>query len=380
MKKHFNIHLIGLFGVLVAAGMIVLTVLAATGSFHYRKTELLIRTGSASKQYDGRPVTSSQWFLVSGTVIGEHELIVEPQGTQTEIGKSENVAAIRVVDSSGLDVTDQYEIQTEYGELEVQRRKLSFTSEGAEKIWDGNPLVQHEVDLTEGTLFYGAEWEAYEFTDPVNVGFYHNTFQIRITGPEGEDITENYDIERLFGDLTIRQGYLLVASGSTTKEYDGQELHNEECKIVEGSVAEGHKITLRAVGSIQAVGFCRNTIQAVVVDENGMDVTELYDITYNTGLLTITPRRLTIQTLDITRPYYSRAIENDWMLVGGSLLEGDELSVMTLQMSNEALYYEEIGSFDNTVLYYDIINKNDQKSRAGCYQIAFRYGTLLLTE
>lgn len=380
MKKHFSIHLIGLFGVLVAAGLILLTVLAATGSFHYRKTELLIRTGAAEKQYDGKALTNSQWFLVSGSVTKEHELIVEPQGSQTEIGKSENVASIRIVDSSGLDVTDQYVIKTEYGELEVKRRKLSFLSQSAEKIWDGKPLEQHEVELMEGTLFNGAEWEASDFNDPVNVGIYHNTYQIHIFDPEGEDITDNYDIERLFGDLKIRQGYLLIASGSATKEYDGQELHNEECSIVEGSVADGHKITIRAVGSIQEVGFCRNNIQAIIVDEKGMDVTDLYDITYNTGLLTVTPRRLTVQTLDITRPYYANAIGNDWVLVGGSLLEGDELSVTTLQSSNNGLYYGEIGTFDNTVLYYEITNKSDHKSIAGCYQISFLYGTLVLTE
>ena len=68
------------------------------------------------------------------------------------------------------------------------------------------------------------------------------------------------------------------------------------------------------------------------------------------------------------------------MLIGGSLLEGDELSVKTIQNSEDALYSDEIGTFDNSVVYYDIINKNDYMNRSGCYQIAFLYGTLILTE
>ncbi len=380
MKKHFSLNLIGFFGVLIAGVMVLLTILAATGSFHYRKTELVIRTGSSEKMYDGRPLTNPQWFLVSGQVADEHELIVEPTGSQTEIGKCANVATIRVVDTSGLDVTDQYVIDQEFGELEVLRAKLTFLSESAQKIYDGNPLSKHEVHMSEGHVYGDASWEAYDFTDPVNVGFYRNTYDIRIITGEGEDITDNYEIEKEFGELKIRQGYLLLASGSAQKEYDAKELSNPECKIVEGSVAPGHKMTMRAVGSIQEVGFCRNTIQAVIVDETGMDVTELYDITYNMGLLTITPRRLTVQTLDITRPYYSRPVEGDWTIVGGSLLEGDELSITTLQSTEDSYYDGEIGTFDNTVLYYDIYNNKDHMSRSGCYQISFRFGKLVMTE
>ena len=377
MKKHFSLNLIGFFGVLVAIGLVFLTVLAATGSFHYRKTVLNIRTGAASKMYDGKPLTSSQWYLVSGQVAGEHELIVEPGGSQTEIGKCDNVAAIRVVDSSGLDVTDQYEIVPEFGELEVLRAKLSFISESAEKIWDGKPLTNENVRLVSGRVYDGANWEAYEYASVTDVGKYHNTY---VTDPDGVDITDMYDIEQEFGDLTVRQGYLLLASGSSTKEYDGKELTNDECQIVEGSVAKGHTLHMKAIGSIQEVGFSRNTIQATIVNADGMDVTDLYDITLNTGLLTVMPRRLTIQTMDITRPYYAVSLENDWMLIGGSLLEGDELSVTTLQSSDMMKYSGEIGTFDNTVLYYDITNSEDHSSRTGCYQIAFQYGTLILTE
>ena len=380
MKKHFSINMLGFCGVLVAGVMVFLTILAATGSFHYRKTVLNIRTGAAVKMYDGKPLTSSQWFLVSGEVAGEHELIVEPCGIQTEIGKSENAATIRVVDTSGLDVSDQYEIVPEFGVLEVIRTKLSFISESAEKIWDGKPLTNESVRLIDGSVYDGAQWEAYEYASPTDVGKYHNTFKIIITDSEGEDITDKYESEREYGDLTIRQGRLVLASGSGTKEYDGKELRNDECKILEGSVAEGHKLDMRASGVIQEVGFSRNTIQATIVNADGMDVTDLYDITYETGLLTITPRRLTVQTKNITRPYYSRPVADDWVLVGGSLLDGDELSVSTLQTSDASNYEGEIGTFDNTVLFYDIINTNDNKSRAGCYQVAFQYGTLILTE
>ena len=136
---------------------------------------------------------------------------------------------------------------------------------------------------------------------------------------------------------------------------------------------------MQAVGSIREVGFCRNTIQATITDEDGKDVTNLYDITLNTGLLTITPRRLTVRTHDITRPYYDPPIQDDWSLVGGTLLEGDELRIVTRQQNNTG-YDEEIGTFDNTESYYEIHNSKNYKDKTGCYQISFLYGTLVLTD
>lgn len=379
MKKHFSFNLIGFIGVLTAVVLIFLTILAATGSFHYRKTELVIRTGSAEKTYDGTPLTSSRWFLVSGTLAEEHELVVETRGSQTEIGKSDNVAMVKVVDSSGLDVSDQYTIKAEYGDLTVERRKLTFVSEDAEKIWDGTPLIQHKVYLINGRVYGDNTWEAYEFNEPTRVGTYQNTYQVRITDSEGQDVSDNYEIELTFGQLTIRQGYLVIASGSEIKEYDGEDLVNTDCHIEEGGIAEGHNLQMQAVGRVQEVGFCKNTIQVSITDQDGMDVTELYDITLNTGLLTVIPRRLTVQTMDVTRPYYDKAIEDDWSLVGGTLLEGDELKVSTRQQSTYE-YDEEIGTFDNTVLYYEIYNSKTHKNKTACYQISFQYGTLVLTE
>lgn len=379
MKKHFSLNLIAFCGVLITVGLVFLTILAATGSFHYRKTELTIRTGSAEKKYDGRPLTNTKWFLVSGEVAKEHELIVEPRGSQTVIGKSENVASIRVVDSSGLDVTDQYDIQTEYGELEVLRRKVVFQSASAEKVWDGLPLSQHAVYLAEGKIYDEGEWRAYDFASPDKVGTYQNTYEISITNSVGEDLSDNYEIVCEYGELTIRQGTLLLASGSASKEYDGEELSNDECRIVRGSVAEGHRLEMQAIGVVKEVGFSENTIQAKVLDSDGKDVTSLYDITYNTGLLTVTPRRLTIQTMDVTRPYYEKPIEDDWALVGGSLLDGDVLEVMTFQSYVNG-YEDQVGTFDNTVLHYYIRDAQGYSSKTGCYQVSFQYGKVILTE
>ena len=51
--KHISVFTIGACAVALTVGLVLMTVLVATGSFRYRKMKLVIQTGSASKMYDG---------------------------------------------------------------------------------------------------------------------------------------------------------------------------------------------------------------------------------------------------------------------------------------------------------------------------------------
>ncbi len=378
MKKHFSVYLIGICGVVLTMGLIVMTVIAATGSFRYRRTKLVIKTGSANKMYDGRPLVSSAWSLVSGKLSDEHELVVQTTGSQIDVGKSENYASVKIVDTSGLEVTDQYDIEILYGDLEVNRRKLCFRSSDETKIWDGIPFSVREgsVQLISGRISVSESWEVYGFQTPTDVGTYSNTYQIRIVNADQEDITDNYEIEYECGTLTIQYGYLVLSSDSASKVYDGENLTDDRCRIVDGKVAAGHKLEMHATGSIWQVGLCRNEISVKITDDFGEDVTKMYSISFDPGLLTVTPRKLVIQTLDVTRPYSDTPIQDDWVLVAGELVNGDVLSVMTQQQSQ---YNDGTGMFDNTVSYYTV-RSGSYYDVSNCYQVSCRYGRLILTE
>lgn len=378
MKKHFSVYLIGICGVVLTMGLIVLTIIASTGSFRYRKTELVIKTGSANKMYDGKALTSSTWSLVSGKLSDEHELVVETRGSQTDVGKSENYASVTIIDTSGLDVTDQYDIDLQYGELEVNRRKLCFRSGDASKIWNGIPfqIGKDSVQLISGRISSSEIWEAYGFQSPVEVGVYSNTYQIRVTNGNNEDITDNYEIEYECGTLTIQYGDLVISSDSASKVYDGTELVEDRCRVEAGEVAAGHKLEMSTTGSIWQVGLCRNEIVVKITDQFGEDVTNMYNITYDPGILTVTPRKLVIQTSDVTRSIDDDAVMDDWALIAGELVSGDSLDVVTRQQSTYSL---NTGSYDNTISYYTIRN-DSYRDVSNCYQVSYYYGRLILTE
>ncbi|MBO4652999.1 MAG: hypothetical protein J5649_06765 [Lachnospiraceae bacterium] len=376
MKKHISVFTVGACAVALTVGLVLMTLLVASGSFRYRKTKLVIQTGSASKTYDGNPLESKVWHILSGEVSKEHELTVEVKGQQTVVGTSENIAKVIVRDSAGKDVTDQYDIEMKYGTLEILRRKLTFTSESGWKVYNGTPLVVETVNLSGGHLSSGETFEAYDFADPTEPGKHLNTFRVRIMDAYGEEITDNYDVSCEPGELLVMYGQLVVTTASDSKEYDGTPLTNLRYDIKSGSINPGHRTEVTVTGSLTLAGISNNTIRFEIYDAAGTNITDLYKIDYELGLLTVTPRKLVVRTKDVVRPYYDTVIKNDWELVAGELLPGDTLEVLTMQQLSG--YYDP-GTYDNTVYSYTLRNQN-YWDISDCYAIYCQTGVYVLTE
>lgn len=376
MKKHITVFTVGACAVALTVGLVIMTVLVATGSFRYRKTKLIIQTGSASKVFDGTALESKTWNILSGKLSKEHELEVKVKGQQTVVGKSENVAEVVIRDSSGMDVTDEYDIEMKYGELEVIRRKLTFSSESGWKVYDGRSFSNENARLSAGHLASGEIWEAYDFAQPSQAGKHTNSFLVRITNSSDEDVTSNYDITYDPGELTIMFGELVIVTGSDSKEYDGTPLSCDTCYVKSGTLYMGHHMDVTPLGSITMAGLCNNNVRLKIVDSSGGEVTDLYMINYELGTLTITPRKLYIRTNDVTRPYYDVPVPNDWEFLSGNLLEGDKLTVVTDQQVQRE---SRPGTYDNLVYGYTLKNA-DGWDVSDCYQVFAQYGVYILTD
>ncbi|MBQ6660622.1 MAG: hypothetical protein IJM57_04245 [Lachnospiraceae bacterium] len=376
MKKNSTIRLVGLIVVMLAVGLTVFTAIIATGSFRMRQTKLVITTGAASKEYDGAPLKSNTWKLVSGKLGKEHSMEVSVVGSQTEVGKGKNIAVVTITDTSGLDVTDQYDIQLEAGDLIVERSRLVFASESDEKVYDGTPLQCTVAYLKNGYLRRNATWEVDEFTSMSDVGVTQNRFVARVLDIDGNDITSNYTIEYEYGTLTVQCGSITITSPSQSKEYDGTPLAVDMCTIEKGSLLPGHTMEAHSLGTITTVGIVSNRIEVKICDENGEDVTNLYEVIDQPGELIVMPRYLILQTLDVTRPYYETPYAEDWKIIGGELADGDKLTVSTAQ--GAGIYWEP-GTYENTVAFSKIYNESGVLVTS-CYQLVFQTGTVVLTE
>lgn len=81
--------------------------------------EIVFRSRSAQKPYDGTALTDDFWQIDSGELKDGHSVDVTFYGTQTRIGTSKNIFKVKIYDENGKDVTRDYMIIYDYGFLTV---------------------------------------------------------------------------------------------------------------------------------------------------------------------------------------------------------------------------------------------------------------------
>ena len=131
----------------------------------------------------------------------------------------------------------------------------------------------------------GAYVMAKEVGDAV-VSFYSGSR--KLSGPEefvisdekGRSITSYLNVVSKSADIKVTARELTIEAGTTVKNDDGMALTNDDYKITNGSLMDGHKVDHVVFnGSQTGAGECSNQITSVtIIDENGKDVTALYNI------------------------------------------------------------------------------------------------------
>lgn len=258
------------------------------GTLEILPREIVLSTPSAEKEYDGSPLTAGGTELVSGSTAAGHTLHAEATGSRTEVGSSPNTAAVRVTDAGGRDVTLNYAVTVREGTLTVSPVAVSVLTFSEMKVYDGTPLACEEYTvsgLLEGDTFH-AELPARQ----TNVGQCENFISgCFVLDANGNDVTDRYEFEFHYGELTVTPRVVAVRSADASKVYDGTPLTCEEWEIVSVTQpADGHEVLAEISGTITEVGEVPNTVaQVQVLDENGGDVTFNYEIRTEEGRLVV---------------------------------------------------------------------------------------------
>ncbi len=318
--------------VLIASSLMIALIigLAEFGFVNIRAIDLIIETESAAKIYDGKPLIGGAYKLVHGNLEPGHTLKVTSQSSQTEVGNSLNVMKFVIYDSSGSDVTDQYNIKQQYGTLTVSLREVSLRTHSAAKVYDGSPLSDPEIDVI-GARKLALNHTAYivsplEITD---VGEIANNGKIKVFDENGLDVTSQYVLNVEEGTLRVDPKQITIKTGAASKVYDGTPLVNGNWEIISGSLLPGHKIEAHCIGSITEAGEAENEASVNIFDSYGIDVTKQYRINMNLGKLTVTRRNLYITTSSSEKIYDGTALKSEaWEITSGTLEPGDKIEVV----------------------------------------------------
>ena len=97
------------------------------GTLTVTPRKITIKSASATKNYDGTPLSTSDWSFEAGSLCEGQQIEVKTSGTQTAVGSSENVIVYVLIyeTQNGVqrDVSGNYEIACYYGELNVRPPK-----------------------------------------------------------------------------------------------------------------------------------------------------------------------------------------------------------------------------------------------------------------
>lgn len=353
---------------------------ATTFVAHFRK-ELVIRTISDEKVYDGQPLTAKHagyTYSPSALAVGD-KLEVELNGSQTNVGKSYNTVASVKVMRGDRNVTSEYQWRKEEnGILKVKKRDVTLLSANADKTYDGIPLTKKVVNIKAGSFADGEGIKAYDVTgSQLNVGHCDNKYTYEL---KDNTNAANYNIITEYGQLTVKQDNreITVTAESYKREYDGTAIEypkysvSGEEVLTAGAKAAGHylDVVVASKGGKQVgVGKTANEVKVCrVLDRDGNDVSANYNLKTVDGTLEVTPRKITLTSASAWKYYDGKPLTAKTVEVtSGSFVTG------------EGAIYNVTGSQTNAdpepgknIFTY----KMDEHTVAANYDVTVKYGTL----
>ena len=310
----------------------------------YYTLPLTLTAGSAEKVYDGTPLTQPAFTaegLVNGDTAEKISLSMTAESTITNVGSVSNVIDRTTVQYDGGALPAYYTLTLQPGTLTVTRRGA-----GEKKV----KIIANSYTVEYDGRFHGANGYTTEYLAPghkvkklilaggrTDAGEYPGEFvpyDAAIVDANGNDVTHNYEITYVAGDLTITKRGLdpknpvIVRADNSEVEYDGQP--HGYVGHTASNLAEGHSVqSVESSFTATEAGYYETMIDvsdAVIVDAKGNDVTRNYAITYIFGNLRITKRgagerKVLIIARDNTveydgQPHGQNGIDTDYLAPG----------------------------------------------------------------
>jgi len=263
-------------------------------------TEVKVKSNDASFTYDGTEHTHNAYDvlwanngsprtdnklpngdLVTAVITGKVRDVKDTAPENNTIGK------ITITNAEGIDVTNCYSgIVKAAGKLTVNKKdsKITVTSKGANKAYDGNPLTNNNKTVTGETV--AGDEVVVEFTGSQTfVGTSDNKFTVKVM--RGSDnVTDNYTFgTHTFGKLTVKSAdqplaiadqYVRV-NGSITKGYLEQSVTGYVGNI-DFAIKSGTALTYDSTNEEYVAGTTEGdvvmTVTATAVNKGGDDTPE----------------------------------------------------------------------------------------------------------
>ena len=290
-----------------------------------------LTSASDSKKYDGTALTN-------GTVTASGDGFVDGQGatydvtgTITNVGETENTFTYKLND--GTDAKN-YTITTTEGKLEVtpNETEVIVTIKGntATKTYNGEEQSVTGYKVTSSNGLY--KESDIKFTGKATAkGTNTGTYKMDLKPADFENTSKNFSnvtFKVTDGSLTINKCLVTITAKNVTTVYNGKSPVVKDYTILRevsngdpvNTLPTGHEIDSYVTydSGVDAGVYERFSMDgAKIVDKNGDDVTNNYEISYGYGKLTINPRKVTLTSASDSKKYDGTALTNGTVTVSG---------------------------------------------------------------
>ncbi len=170
------------------------------------KKNVTIKADNQTKVYDGTPLNADTTCTDKNSdLISGHLPVCSNSGSIINVGNETKVLNTVLIKQNDTDLTNNYNITKENGELSVTARDITCTSSSSEKVYDGTPLTDNRGTctnlVTNQVATFNNTGSASNVSD-TREG--NNTLEsVTITDQNSVNVTSNYNITKHNGTLTI---------------------------------------------------------------------------------------------------------------------------------------------------------------------------------
>ena len=259
------------------------------GTLTVTKRPVALTSRSASKTYDGEPLTAHEVEIGGDGFVGEDGAAFTFTGSQTVVGKSRNTFAYAL---KGGTNAGYYDITKMEGELEVTAADISAGDDSDWQIVMGPSLMYTGLEQIQTLSSVTYKGLPLDYAVVGNAQTDAGNYTMKLAG-QG-NFTGMRDVA-----WAIAPKALSLTAGSGSRVYDGTAFTVGTVAAVGFVPGEGAEY--ECAGSQADVGSSQNNV--ATINWNANTKGSNYAVTKLPGTLTVTPRPVTLTAANISKPY-----------------------------------------------------------------------------
>ena len=296
------------------------------------KTVITLEAKVGTRTYNGEVQTIEGFknTTVNGYTVSD--LTAETSGKDAQVYSNTVFEGIAKVVKDGVDVTDKVVVRTVSGQLTINPRKVTLTSEKASKPYDGTALTKPHVTVTGDGFVTGEVSDIHATGSVTNVseGEVTNT----ITFTEGANYkASNYAITKNEGKLSITaitdEVTVTIIGNTDTKTYDGNKHSVEDYTVSISKPKLYQENDIKFTGVAKAEGTDAATypmgLKAEDFTNNNANFTNV-NFFVEDGKLVINKRQVTLTSETASKEYDGTPLTKPDVTVGDDGFVDGEVS------------------------------------------------------